>query len=89
MWLAVLAAEKGSIRKVNAAAGATDGMAIRWLYGDGKPGTGFRVKIQEAFGVPILAWDQPTTEAFVPPALRETEPDAPELAHGDLPARVP
>ena len=67
-----------SVREVDRVAAANQGMAIRWLYGDGRPGTAFRVRLSERYGVPILAWDQPPTAPFVVPALREPEPD--ELA---------
>lgn len=88
LWLA-LARNGESIRSVENRTTASVGASIRWLYGDVRPMTAARFEIQKLWGVPVEAWDQEPTEPFVPPALRETEPDAPELAHGDLPARVP
>lgn len=86
LW-AALASKGDSIRAIETKAGASVGSSTKWLYGDVKPMTAARFEIQKIWGVPAEAWDQEPTEAFVPPALRETEPDAPELAHGDLPAR--
>lgn len=79
LWLALDKAGD-SVREIDRLTSATQavGSSIRWLYGDGRPGTGARVKLEERYGVPILAWDQPPTAPFVVPALREPEPD--ELA---------
>lgn len=60
-----------TIGDLERAVDATRGLGVRWLYGDGKPGTDFRVKIEEAYGTPIMAWSQPSTAPFVVPALRD------------------
>lgn len=83
LWLA-LENTKQSVREVDRVAGTTSavGSSIRWLYGDGRPNTGARVKLQERFGVPILAWDEAATEGFVLPALRTSSADDPSAAAG-------
>jgi hypothetical protein len=49
---------------------ASSGSASCWLYGDKRPGRTFAQRLEEKFGVPVSAWDQPTTVIFVPPAAR-------------------
>jgi hypothetical protein len=50
--------------------GCATGMLSRWLYGDQTPRLTWLVRIRDAFGIPIEAWQQAPKRKFQVPALR-------------------
>lgn len=51
--------------------GAGSGVVQWWLYGDKRPGIVYAQRLEESFGVPMVAWTQEPTAKFVPPAARK------------------
>lgn len=72
LWLACI--EHGwEQRDLRALLNCSTGTVSRYLWGDRVPDRVMAEKIREIAGVPTPTWDQPPTEAFVPPAKIEPQ----------------
>jgi transcriptional regulator with XRE-family HTH domain len=60
--------------------GCSTSSLTRALYGENVPGVDLLADVTRVFGVPIGAWAEKPTEAFIPPAAREAEPEPSEGA---------
>lgn len=69
LW--VLIEERGMGRnEIRHAAGVAAGVVTRWLYGDTRPSGDIRMRLRDAFDIPLESWTQPPTQVFIPPAAR-------------------
>jgi transcriptional regulator with XRE-family HTH domain len=54
-----LPTENGAVHRLAELCGVDHSVASRWRSGDRTPETRFRVRLQDEFGISLLAWDEP------------------------------
>lgn len=69
LWLAL---ERLGLNQTEAEARARSakGSINRLLYGERRPGLDMALRLEEAFGIPPGAWNEPPSEPFAPPAAK-------------------
>ena len=70
LWMA-MGTKRVSAEDVRRDVEASSGAVAKWLYGDKRPGISYAQRLEQSFGVPMVAWTQQPTVTFVPPAARE------------------